>query len=592
MVRLRNCIQALWLPAMAALLVLTAGCKPKADPASPVASVSAPSESGWVYQAKAPRAQIAVVFVHGLFGDARATWTNENGKTFFELIHDNPKIGKPVDIFAFGFPSSMMGSGSFDIQDASKALYDKLVYHQLADYPSVVFVAHSMGGLVVMRTLMSYPEFRSRTPLVVLYGTPQEGAQISTIAQKISRNPALEQMLPADKDGYLRGLDTDWKLQDAKTRPKVVCAFEKKPTYGYLVVPWSSATRFCDGPASPIGESHLGMVKPDRPEHDAVIVLVNALNQALTGPQFVADLSTPDFAAQGSDYVFSLSSPVGTHPARLVNMGKKSAVFTLAEISSGLHIWPNDTPKELPGGDKIDLVFGLEWGATASEYHFLLRSDSGPEKKVFVRVPNMAAFLAQQEKIEQLATANVNALLQAPKMRAEWGSAADQRQASQDIASNVRETVRSANPDLPAEAQWVLAAEVMNAMQLPELSLVALDNVRRERPAAASAPGFARLARVAQTHVQAAREGKVVPFVRPVIDGASHTDTSAAAVQTAVLFKSYPGLNKLGTQMDQKILVLEAKRKEGRPVPPAKLEKEVKLEIERRALVVQPSPHL
>lgn len=129
-------------------------------------------------------------------------------------------------------------------------------------------------------------------------------------------------------------------------------------------------------------------------------------------------------------------------------------MFTLADISSGLHIWPNDTPRELPGGDRIDLVFGLEWGATASEYHFLLRSDSGPEKKVLVRVPNMAAFLAQQEKIEQLATANVNALLQAPKMRAEWGSAADQQKASQDIADNVRETVRSANPDLPKEAQW------------------------------------------------------------------------------------------------------------------------------------------
>lgn len=597
MVMLRNCLQALWMLAMAALLALAGGCKPTSGAGTPAASKPAPTESGWVYQAKAPHAQIAVVFVHGLFGDTRGTWTNDNGKTFFDLIHDHPRIGKPVDIFAFGFPSSMMGSGSFDIQDASKALYDKLVYHQLADYPSVVFVAHSMGGLVVMRTLMSYPEFRSRTPLVVLYGTPQEGAQISTIAQKISSNPALEQMLPADKDGYLRGLDTDWKLQDAKSRPKVVCAFEKKPTYGYLVVPWSSATRFCDGPASPIGESHLGMVKPDRADHDAVIVLVNALNQAVTGPQFVADLSTPDFTAQGSDYVFSLSSPVGTHPARLLNMGKKSAVFTLADISSGLHIWPNDTPRELPGGDRIDLVFGLEWGATASEYHFLLRSDSGPEKKVLVRVPNMAAFLAQQEKIEQLASANVNALLQAPKMRAEWGSAADQQKASQDIADNVRETVRSTNPGLPKEAQWVLAAEVMNAMQLPELSLVALDNVRRARPAAAAAPGFARLARVAQTNVAAAREGKVVPFVRQAADGASHAQTNVAATQTALLFKSYPGLRKLGTQMDQKNLVLEARRKEGRPMPPAKPEKEVKLdavqpgEIERRALVLQPSPH-
>ena len=93
------------------------------------------------------------------------------------------------------------------------------------------------------------------------------------------------------------------------------------------------------------------------------------------------------------------------------------------------------------------------------------------------------------------------------------------------------------------------------------------------------------------------REGKVVPFERQAADGASHAQTNVAATQTAVLFKSYPGLSKLGTQMDQKNLVLDARRKEGRPMPPAKPEKEVKLdavqpgEIERRALVLQPSPH-
>jgi hypothetical protein len=571
------------------------GCK-KDDPIAPPAPATS---SGWVYQSTAPRADVAVVFVHGIFGDARGTWTNENGKTFFELIHKHPKIGKPFDIFAFGFPSAMLGSGSFDVQDASKALYDKLVYYQLANYSSVVFVAHSMGGLVVMRTLMTYPDFRKRTPLVVLYGTPQEGAQISTIAQKISKNPALDQMLPADKDGYLRGLDTDWKLQDPKTRPKVVCAFEKKPTYGYLVVPWSSATRFCDGPASPIGESHLGMVKPSGAEHDSVIVLVNALNEALTGPQFVADLSTPDFAPQGSDFVFSLASPVGTHPARLVNMGKKSATFTLADISSDLHIWPNDTPRELPGGEKIDLVFSLGWGATASEYHFLLRSDAGAEKKVFVKVSNMAAFLAQQEKLQQVAAANVNALLQAPKMRAAWGSAADQQQANQDIADNVRETVRSANPNLPKEAQWVLAAEVMNAMQLPELSLVALANSRREHPSAAATPAFTRLAMVTQNHVDAAKVGKLVPFTRPDTDAASQGKTTATAMQTAVLLKNYPGLTKLGTQMDQKMVALEVKRKSELLTPMIKLDKNMEErviappKVEFRRLDLQkPSPHL
>ncbi len=536
-----------WLVILCAV-VASAACNRTAA----VPPAQAPSESGWVYQDKAHHADVAVVFVHGLFGDTRGTWTNDNGKTFFDLIHAHPKIHQPVDVFAFGFPSTMLEAGSFDIQDASKALYDKLLYHELAAYPSVVFVAHSMGGLVVMRTLMSYPDIRNRTPLVVLYGTPQEGAQIATIARKVSNNTALEQMLPTDKDGYLRGLDTDWKLQDAKTRPKVVCAFEKKPTYGVMVVPWSSATRFCDGPASPIGESHLGMVKPDGPDHDAVIVLVNALNDTVTGPHFAAELTTPDFAPQGNDYVFPIASPIGKHPARLINMGRRSATFTLAEVSAGLYVWPNDTPRILAGGERIDLFFGLEWGATASEYRFVLRSDAGAEKRVLVKVADLAAMQKEQATLQRQASANVYAMLQGPKDRIGWGSVSDKEKANLDIADTVRETIRRSNPDLPKEAQWVLAAEVMNSMHLPELSLLALAKVRQDAPRGATLPAFAKLS--ASANAQLAQQGKGGPASPAVPRGvpggaeqrlAATPDQSLISMKTANLLKSFPGLSSL-----------------------------------------------
>src|SRR5437867_2452094 len=41
-----------------------------------------------------PPHEIALVFVHGIFGDAQTTWQNANGTRFFDLVHDNPKVGK------------------------------------------------------------------------------------------------------------------------------------------------------------------------------------------------------------------------------------------------------------------------------------------------------------------------------------------------------------------------------------------------------------------------------------------------------------------------------------------------------------------
>lgn len=169
------------------------GCERKVDKPSTTPPVAImPPDSAWVYQNKAHRADVAIVFVHGIFGDARDTWTNANGQTFFDLIHDHPNVGKPVDVFTFGFPSGVFDKGAFDVQDASKSLRDKLLFYGVDKYESVVFVAHSMGGLVVMRTLITYPELRRQTPLVALYGTPQEGAQVSTIATRLTGNPALK----------------------------------------------------------------------------------------------------------------------------------------------------------------------------------------------------------------------------------------------------------------------------------------------------------------------------------------------------------------------------------------------------------------
>jgi len=160
----------------------------------------------WVIQ-KTPSSKVAVVFVHGIFGDTLGTWTYASGKSFLQYLEEDPQVGPQLDMFAFGFRSNMVTAGSFDIQEAANKLDESLRFNQVLDYPTVVFVAHSMGGLVVLQELLTHRDLLETVPLIFLYATPQEGSQITTIAKKIARNPALEQMLPADRNAFLRQLN-------------------------------------------------------------------------------------------------------------------------------------------------------------------------------------------------------------------------------------------------------------------------------------------------------------------------------------------------------------------------------------------------
>ena len=349
-----------------------AGCGTSAPPA-PATTVNS-TDPRWVLQHK-PRADVALVFVHGIFGDTVATWTNANTTSFFSLIEADARVGPKVDALAFGYTSNMLAEGSLDIQEAANKLHARLQFHGVFDYPAIVFVTHSMGGLVVLRELLTHREVLAQVPGVVFYATPQEGSQITAIAQHVANNPAIEQMLPADRNGYLRVLNDEWR--SLPKRPLVRCAYEKRSTAGVMIVPWESATRFCDGAPVAIDADHLSIVKPDRPEHDAMVVLVNALNEFALGRTVAATLETPDFRPEGDHVVFTMSDALGRSPARLVNAGARTLRYTLGQVSDpNLFVWPDDTPKELPGNTTERVLFALGLGATASDYRVKLTSDA------------------------------------------------------------------------------------------------------------------------------------------------------------------------------------------------------------------------
>lgn len=108
-------------------------------------SVSNKEDPQWVFRSD-PNAKVALVFVHGIFGDTLGTWTNDKGKRFFDYVREAPQMNGKADVFAFGFTSKMLGGGSLSVAEASKKLTEYLKFNHVLDYDTIVFVAHSMGG--------------------------------------------------------------------------------------------------------------------------------------------------------------------------------------------------------------------------------------------------------------------------------------------------------------------------------------------------------------------------------------------------------------------------------------------------------------
>lgn len=247
--------------------------------ASPLVPAGAnKSDPQWVTQ-RTPHSEVALVFVHGLFGDTLDAWRADNGTTFFALVSQDPEIGKHVDVFAFGYPSFVFATGSFSIHEAANRLYSRLKYAGVLSYHKVVFVAHSMGGLVVLETILDHADVAQLVPLVVLYSTPQEGTDIARIADHVARNPALKSLVPINENDGLMYLANRW--QSLNPRPRVVCAYEKLDTDGLRIVQWASATRFCDGASAAIDANHVDIVKPRSRLSDSYVTFANAFTDLI-----------------------------------------------------------------------------------------------------------------------------------------------------------------------------------------------------------------------------------------------------------------------------------------------------------------------
>ena len=218
-----------------------------------------------------PRARV-IVFVHGLHG-SHESWRASNGAYWPDLIRTDPRFAySDVEVAEYPTPSSNGKMSSVQLADI---LWSRLKQDHVWEHREVVFIAHSLGGILVEEMMLRHPADASRVKFIVSYGTPHEGSTIARIASIYDRDPLLNDLSDAGDNAFLTQLENDWRGRDSVNGIHRFCAYESedtRPENGvgrYLkaharVVSYFSATYGCDvtTPPQEIHADHVHMIQP------------------------------------------------------------------------------------------------------------------------------------------------------------------------------------------------------------------------------------------------------------------------------------------------------------------------------------------
>ena len=218
-----------------------------------------------------------IIFVHGLGGHARSTWhpqelPNDDNFWLTWLAQERPDLG----IWSFGYnaaPSEWKGS-TMPLFDRASNLLEYLAVNDIGKYP-IIFVTHSMGGLLVKEMLRNAQTFNKQSVIeqtkgIVFLSTPHTGSHLANLVTNIGiftrktiSVDELKSHLP-----QLRQLN-EWYRQnvDAMTITTKVY-YETKAILGILVVdPDSANPSIKDVQPTATDDDHISITKPKSPDN-------------------------------------------------------------------------------------------------------------------------------------------------------------------------------------------------------------------------------------------------------------------------------------------------------------------------------------
>lgn len=159
--------------------------------------------------AKSPSDQVTgmhVVFVHGLGGDAKKTWTADTGDYWPQWVADDFSYVKvwslsyPAELGSVVEGASPQPNTQALSEQVGSMLWNKLQAQEGTHQP-IIFVCHSLGGLLIKRVLVNAwqrgaqsqgCEFDQQAVKAILFcGTPHKGAGLADLLGHFSKGKKL-----------------------------------------------------------------------------------------------------------------------------------------------------------------------------------------------------------------------------------------------------------------------------------------------------------------------------------------------------------------------------------------------------------------
>ncbi|MGQ0672268.1 MAG: esterase/lipase family protein [Hyphomicrobium sp.] len=365
----------------------------------------------------------AIVFVHGLRSDSRNAWLGAKEDAFWpRLAARDYRLGKPAIFLASFFTGSE--ASDYDIPKAAANLFVDLTTNSgnaghppVTDKRNIMFVTHSLGGIMVRAVLSANPGvFEGKRIGLLLVASPSKG---STYASYLA--PGLEKMvgqLSWDSD-YLETLHNQFlRFKEEKKRYRITgrelyehkfAVMDTESIWGWApnwasrkfaspVVVKDSAVRNYFPDAAQIPESdHASIAKPDSMEHPSHQHLVSVYKAMLADPAPECE-APPHFevsldikAAGEKKPVFIFARPFTKDTV----IPERPPVP--ADPASGLHIYrPGPVPSFPCRGEAFKARFFRNEAATKGSH----RSNISAKQTDFCFVRSNAAADAKRAKLK------------------------------------------------------------------------------------------------------------------------------------------------------------------------------------------------
>jgi pimeloyl-ACP methyl ester carboxylesterase len=113
------------------------------------------------------------------------------------MLASDPEFGKQTDVFLFEYYTPKVGPAPSIVGLVAQfrgALEDQRVFE---DHKSIVFLAHSMGGIIVRQFLLTRHDL-AKIAMLYFYATLTNGAELARTAREISGNAQLRGLIPLE----------------------------------------------------------------------------------------------------------------------------------------------------------------------------------------------------------------------------------------------------------------------------------------------------------------------------------------------------------------------------------------------------------